>query len=231
MIEGRRGRPPAQPVSTMSPPAHGPWTRRRFLVGAASMPAIAWAGRARADEPRRVRVPHVAFGAIVVAVGGDDVTVEIDPDLPVATLEAEGTTLGLVERLLLKGKGDDRRRYLDDARNAPKLGAAVRDGLRSVWPDLGDGLARRHKAWSRELAREVLGWSQRLSEAGLRDKRIRDPGGRIYLLEWAGAVVTNDGAAPPPGLAGAPTEPTAATPDAYREYVQALVGALSHARS
>ncbi|MCA9651121.1 MAG: hypothetical protein H6712_19525 [Myxococcales bacterium] len=181
---------------------------------------------ARAAEAREVLVPDVAFGAVVAAVGGTDLQIGIDPSLPLATLKAGGVELGFAERLLIKGSGEVRRRFLDDARNAPKLGAAVRDGLRTVWPELGDDLASRHKEWSRGLARQVLRWTQQLGEAGLRGKRVRDPGGRIYLLEWAGATVADDGAEAPAALARAPSEPSAPTPSAYRDYVQALVDAL-----
>ncbi|MCA9710000.1 MAG: hypothetical protein KDK70_29445 [Myxococcales bacterium] len=171
-------------------------------------------------------VPHYAFGAVVSAIGGGDVTVELDGALPVATMRLGDDPVSVAERLLLKGQGEARRNYLDDARNAPKLGAMVRDQLRTRWPELEAAVVARHKAWSGELVRDVLRWTQQLQGAGLRGKRVRDPGGRIYVLEWAGAVVTNDGEDPPPGLLSAPTQPSAPTPAAYRKYVQALIDAL-----
>lgn len=221
------GHRPLRSVGPMSRSVLDPWTRRGFVAGVVGTLSVApWARRARAADVRTVRVPHVAFGAVVAAIGGDHVEIEIDESLPLATLAASSTQLGFAERILIKGSGATRRRFLDDARNAPKLGAAVRDGLRTVWPELGDALSHNHKAWSRTLAREVLAWSQTLDGVGLRGKRVQDPGGRIYLLEWAGATVSDDGSAPPVGLAKAPTAPSAPTPSAYRDYVHALVDAL-----
>ncbi|MCX4243788.1 TroA family protein [Paraliomyxa miuraensis] len=207
-----------------------PWSRRTFLVTMAGAAVAGRSSSASADDERRVVVPHLAFGAIVMAVGGSDVTIEVDATLPLATMrlstEAEARPVACADRLLLKGSGPARRRYLDDARNAPKLGAAVRDALRTHWPELGDAFAQRHKTWSRDLARTVLQWTKQLEGAGLRGKRVRDPHGRIYLLEWAGAQVSADGLEPPPSLRSAPEHPAAATADAYAEYVQALVDLL-----
>ncbi|MEX1363380.1 MAG: hypothetical protein AB1Z98_09660 [Nannocystaceae bacterium] len=211
-------------------PSVSPWTRRRFVAGIGGLVgtgAVALGRQARAADSYEVSVPHLALGAIVSAIGGDEMVIEVDPSLPLATLKLGSTQLSLAERVLLKGEGDARRRYLDDARNAPKLGAAVRDGLSSTWPQLTEQVAQRHKTWSRGLAHAVLQWSKALADAGLRDKRVRDPGGRIYLLEWAGAIVTSDGASPPAALARAPQQPNAATDAAYRAYVQSLVDALS----
>lgn len=188
-----------------------------MVVGA---PALASPAR------RVVAVPHLAFGSVVAAIGGADITVTLDGALPVATMQMGDTQVALTERLLLKGQGEDRRNYLDDARNAPKLGAAVRDQLRSRWPDLSEAFTARHKVWSRELVRDILRWTQQLAGTGLRGKRVRDPGGRIYLLEWAGATVASDGGDAPAGLVRAPTQLRTASPAAYRQYVQALVDAL-----
>jgi hypothetical protein len=168
----------------------------------------------------------MAFGAVAAAIADQDVAVVIDPTLPVDSMRLGEDVVGFGDRLLLKGEGEARGRYLDDARNAPKLGAAVRDHLRARWPELGDGFTRRHKAWSRELVRNVLRWTQALDRSGLRGKRVRDPQGWIYLLEWAGAEVAADGIEPPAALRDAPRQPAAATPDAYHDYVQALVDAL-----
>ncbi|MEM9454702.1 MAG: hypothetical protein AAGF11_11020 [Myxococcota bacterium] len=205
------------------------WSRRRFagtLTGALTGTALT-AGTARAAaNPRVVAVPHLAFGAVVAAIGGDDITVKLDAALPVATMQLGSTPVTVTERLLLKGQGEDRRNYLDDARNAPKLGAMVRDQLRTRWPELAESFATRHKRWSHDLVRDILRWTQQLAGAGLRGKRVRDPGGRIYLLEWAGATVTRDGSDAPAGLVRAPTQLRTATPASYRQYVQALVDAL-----
>lgn len=209
-------------------------SRRSFLsalAGAAMLGPLWGAGlgarQARAaDGERVVGVPHVAFGAVVVAVADRDLTITVDPSLPIDSMRLGDVTVSLGDRLLLKGEGEARARYLDDARNAPKLGAAVRDQLRTRWPELGDAFARRHKAWSHELVRNILRWTQALDRSGLRGKRVRDPQGHIYLLEWAGAEVAADGVEPPGGLRSAPREPAAATPNAYADYVQALVDAL-----
>jgi hypothetical protein len=212
------------------------WSRRGFLstlAGATVLGTVGLgplgSGLARAAAPdgeKTVAVPHVAFGAIVAALAEGDLALSVDPSLPVGSMRLGGETVSVTNRLLLKGTGEVRGRFLDDARNAPKLGAAVRDHLRTRWPELGDAFARRHKAWSRELVRNVLRWTQALDRSGLRGKRVRDPHGYIYLLEWAGAEVAADGSEPPAGLASAPRQPSAATPDAYADYVQALVDAL-----
>ncbi len=207
------------------------WSRRGLLRALAAFAAVAGSTatsgpvRAAAEE-RVVYVPSVAFGAIVAAIAGGDVTLVVDPSLPAHEMRLHDVAVSIAERILLKGQGEARGRYLDDARNAPKLGAAVRDALRTRWPELGDAAARRHKAWSRMLVRNVLRWTQALDRAGLRGKRISDPEGRIYLLEWAGAEVAADGAPPPAGLHGAPREPASPSPEAYDDYVQALVDAL-----
>jgi hypothetical protein len=203
------------------------------IVGSGLGAALGPSGRARASDPspatdatRVVGVPHVAFGAVVAAIADQDLAIVVDPALAIDAMRMGDTTVSLADRLLLKGEGEARGRYLDDARNAPKLGAAVRDHLRTRWPELGDAFVRRHKAWSRELVRSILRWTQALEHAGLRGKRVRDPHGFIYLLEWAGAQVAADGEEPPAGLRDAPREPAAPTPDAYADYVQALVDAL-----
>jgi hypothetical protein len=206
-----------------------PWSRRGFLsalAGAAALVPVIGPRAAAAAEARVVAVPHIAFAAVVAAIAESDVTLELDATLPVDAMRLGNTTTSVADRLLLKGEGEARGRFLDDARNAPKLGAAVRDHLRTRWPELGPGLVRRHKAWSHALVRNILRWSQALDGHGLRGKRVRDPHGRIYLLEWAGATVAPDGSDPPAGLHRAPREPAAASAAAYRDYVQALVDAL-----
>lgn len=223
------------------PRSAAPWSRREVLAAIAGVavvgPTLGAAGPAHASlergaspaaaDERLVAVPHLAFGTIVAAIAGPDVTLVVDPALAIDALRLGDVTVSVADRLLHKGEGDTRGRYLDDARNAPKLGAAVRDHLHAHWPELGEGVARRHKAWSRTLVRNVLRWTQALERSGLRGKRVRDPQGWIYLLEWAGAEVAADGIEPPPGLRSAPREPAAASPEAYEAYVQALVDALA----
>lgn len=229
------------------PRSRAPWSRRGFLstlsktavlgagaavLGPTLVPRAAEAGVGRGSSPaalvesRVVAVPHVAFGAVVAAIAEQDVTLTVDATLPIDAMRLGDTLVSVAGRLLLKGEGEARGRYLDDARNAPKLGAAVRDHLRTHWPELAEGVARRHRAWSHDFVRNVLRWSQALERSGLRGKRVRDPQGWIYLLEWAGAEVAADGSEPPPGLRDAPRQPAAASPEAYRDYVQALVAAV-----
>ena len=206
-------------------------SRRGFLsalAGAAIVGPGLVSSRARAaDGEHGVAVPNLAFGAVVAALADHDLVITVDSSLPFDAMRLGETTVSVGDRLLRKGEGETRGRYLDDARNAPKLGAAVRDQLRTHWPELGDAFARRHKTWSHALVRNVLRWTQALDRSGLRGKRVRDPHGYIYLLEWAGADVDADGSEPPAGLRSAPREPAAATPDAYVDYVQALVDALA----
>jgi hypothetical protein len=217
-----------------------PCSRRGFLgalTGVAMLgTTLGASGRARAsdlspaaDPTRAVGVPHVAFGAVVAAIADQDLAITVDPALPIDVMRMGDATVSVADRLLLKGEGEARGRYLDDARNAPKVGAAVRDHLRTRWPALGEAFTRRHKAWAHELVRNILLWTQALDRSGLRGKRVRDPDpdrGFIYLLEWAGAEVAADGIEPPAGLREAPREPAAASPDAYADYVRALVAAL-----
>jgi hypothetical protein len=147
-----------------------PWSRREVLAAIAGValvgPTLGVAGSAHAslergaspaaDDERLVAVPHLAFGAVVAAIAGRDVAIEVDPALAIDAMRMGDVTVSVADRLLLKGEGNTRGRYLDDARNAPKLGAAVRDRLHARWPELGEGVALRHKAWSRALVRNVL---------------------------------------------------------------------------
>lgn len=208
------------------------WSRRGFITALAGVTvvggSIALPGRAQArTQAGVVTVPHLAFGAIVSAIAGPDLAIAIDPSLPLANMRAGDLLVSLADRVLLKGEGTARRRYLDDARNAPKLGAAVRDHLRTQWPELGDAFVLRHKTWSRALVRNILRWTQALEASGLRGKRVRAPGDFVYLIEWAGAELAGDGIEPPKGLLRAAREPAAATAEGYREYVQGLVDAVS----
>ena len=199
------------------------WSRRHFLAATAGFAVAGLARRGAAAQTREVVVPHVAFGSIVSAIVGSELTLRVDPSLPVATFKLGGTQVSVAERLLLKGQGKIQRRYLDDARNAPKLGAAVRDHLRHAWPDQAETFTANHRQWSRAFVRDVLRWTNELSELDLRDKRVRDDHGRIYLLEWAGARSDDGGSDSPAGLGSAPDEPAAATPAAYRDYIQLLI--------
>jgi hypothetical protein len=224
--------PLCEPVMShrMLPRCEPSWSRRGFLgtlMSATVLGAsIVQPRAAHAGNDRVVTVPDQAFATVIAAIADTDLALTLDPTLPPATMRIGDASVSLADRLLLKGQGATRHRFLDDARNAPKLGAAVRDQLRARWPELGDAFAERHKAWSRALVRNILRWTQTLDRTGLRGKRVRDPQGWIYLLEWAGAEVTTDGIEPPSGLHDAPRQPASTTPQGYQDYVQALVDAL-----
>jgi hypothetical protein len=175
-------------------------TRRVFLAGA--LASAMWPLRGRAAEPVSVAVPTAALGAIATAVGG-----------------AAG--------LLLKGKGTARSRFLDDGRNAARVATNLRDALSRARPDAADAIASRHKTWSRDFARRVLRFELALKKSPLRGKRLSDPHGRRYLLEWAGATVEAKGRPGPKSLANLPGDAARPDPAAYVAYLEALVKAVS----
>jgi hypothetical protein len=204
-------------------------TRRAWSKGAAALfAAYAWPRTGRSASTIDVAAPHAAVGAIVAAVGKTLVSVRIDRALEADQIRLGSTLHDVSHRILLKGAGAARTRFLDDARNATKLGANIRTALEKAAPDLAERFDENHKAWSRPFAKKVLAWQARLARGALRDKRVRDAHGRIYLLEWAGAVVderaTTSG---PPTLAKLPREPAAVELQAYERYLERLVAALS----
>jgi hypothetical protein len=167
-------------------------------------------------------------GAIVAAVGRTRVSVRIDRRLEAGQIRIGTTVHDVSDRLLLKGAGPARARFLDDARNAIKLGTNVRAVLERAAPELAPTFGENHKAWSRPFAKKVLEWQGRLAKNSVRDKRVRDGYGRVYLLEWAGAVVDERAkTAGPPSLAKLPSEPAAADLQAYERYLERLVAALA----
>jgi hypothetical protein len=204
-------------------------TRRAWTRGAAALlAAAAWPrdGEA-APEALRVAVPDPAVGAIVAAVGRTLVSVRIDRRLELGRIRIRADLVDVSSRILLKGAGSARSRFLDDARNATKLGANVRDALQQAAPEHAPRLTENQQAWSRPFAKKVLAWQARLARNGVRDKRMRDAYGRIYLLEWAGAVVDERAkTSGPPTLAKLPAEPMAPELIAYERYLERLVTAL-----
>jgi hypothetical protein len=205
-------------------------TRRAWSKGAAALLAafaLPRAGRA-APTSLVVAVPDTAVGAIVAAVGRSAVSIRMDRKLDMGRIRIVDTVHDVSRRILLKGAGPARARFLDDARNATKLGANVRDALAKALPERAPAFDEHHKAWSRPFAKKVLEWQARLARSGLRDKRVRDVHGRIYLLEWAGVVIDDRSkTSGPPALAKLPAEPASATLPDYARYIERLVSSVA----
>lgn len=152
----------------------------------------------------------------------------LEDALDPTVIEIGAKPVEIGQRVLLKGDGDARERYLDDARNAPKVGAHIRDALAKSDPGNAPSYESRHRAWSRPFARQVLAWREKLQRSNVRGKRLRDAHGRIYLLEWAGATVVASAAEEgPAALARLPKAPKGMTLAAYQAYVQSLVDAVT----
>lgn len=201
-------------------------TRRAWLrviaVGACSVAATAATPAWAAGEALEVAVADNAVGAIVAAEGGAAVQVVVDARLGPAEIRVAGAVVDVTGNILLKG------RYLDDPRNATKLGANVRKALIAARPDLKDTLAANHKAWAHPFARRVLTWNAALARCSVRGQRIADVHGRAALLEWAGAVIDPKSPAKgPAALARSPRGPAAPTLASYIAYIEALVAALA----
>jgi hypothetical protein len=205
-------------------------SRRVFVGSGAAIVAVAAAGhprRAAARAPLQVEVADDAVAALVAAVGGPGVSVRTKAGGEIGHIVVDGTSHRALGKILLKGSGRARERFLDDPRNAPGFGAAVRDVLARLDPGGASGYEERHKAWSRPFARQVLKWNARLKTSAVAGKSVSDPHGRIYLLEWAGAKVSAKATqAPPAALASAPTGPAKATLAAYTAYIEKLVAAV-----
>jgi ABC-type Zn uptake system ZnuABC Zn-binding protein ZnuA len=208
--------------------------RRRFmrtlaafgLGGTVASALLGGARSAAAAGPLQVSVPTVEMAAIAKAVGGDHVAITVDGSIGPKTIEIAGEEVSLEARIMLKGKGASRRRFLDDPRNAPKLGAAIRDALNKAAPVHAKVFADNHKNWSRPFARRVLKWQAALAKSSVKGKRIRDDYGRRYVLEWAGATVDPKGRPSPTALSKVPPAAKAPTLAAYAAYIDALVAAL-----
>ncbi len=198
-------------------------TRRHWLTTAAALTAALLVARsAPAAQPLEVAVPSNAVGAIVVAVGGAAVTIKLDRGLGPAQLKIDGKPVDVTDGLRIQQPS-----YLDDPRNAPKLGASVRKALAAARPELAAEFDANHKAWTRPFVRKVLAWNARLATSPVRGKRVADTHARATLLEWAGATVDPAGQPSPAALARAPKDAAAATLDSYVAYVDALVLALA----
>jgi hypothetical protein len=202
-------------------------TRRRWLCTGLLLPLVGVAGLAprRARAATLVQVPNVALGAIVAATGGELLDIEIDPNLADDQIAvAGGTPLPVGHRVLRKGEGAAASRFLDDARNATKLGRNIKTALSSVLPELAAELDANHDAWAKPFAKQALAWTKQL--AALELGSVRDEHGRIYLLEWAGATIDPNGRQLD-ALAQAPEQPSDPTLAAYTDYVAALVRGVS----
>lgn len=201
-------------------------TRRRWLRTGLLLPLAGVAGLAprRARAATLVQVPNTALGAIVSATGGELLDIEIDPNLADDQIAvAGGTPLVVSQRVLRKGEGAAASRFLDDARNATKLGSNIKAALISVLPELAGQFEDNHDAWAKPFAKQALAWTKQL--AALELGRVRDDDGRIYLLEWAGATIDPKG--DELDLADAPEQPSDPTLAAYADYIGALVEVLS----
>lgn len=211
------------------PRAVGEWGRREVLTGLAAGWIVLRPGRVRAEGPI-VAAPARCVGAILAAVGGTAIQFAVDPEVSPTMIKVDGVEVDVTAKVLLKGSGEPRARFLDDARNAARVGANIRDALTAARPDLGDTLAANQRAWAKPFARKAFQWSKRLAESSVRGKAVEDPHGRQYLLEWAGATVKKGGPALPSGLdtrlAALPTEPAGTDLRAYEAYLEALVSAL-----
>ncbi len=200
-------------------------TRRAWLT-LVPLAAVGLSSRRALASATPVAVPNNAVGALVVAVGGELVTVDVDDTLTADQVRI-GTAgpLSITDRILLKGKGTARDRYLDDARNATKVGGNIKLALTDAMPAHTKTFETNHHAWARPFARKCVDWGKQLSALGL--GRVRDDHGRVYLLEWAGATIDPAGAKSPAGLAKAPGGPSKPTLAAYESYIEALIGALT----
>jgi hypothetical protein len=205
-------------------------SRRRWLTlatGAAAELAAVGVWAAEPVSPIVVGVGNSALGALVVAVGGAHVRVDMASEVAGDSLRIESRSSPVTERILLKGKGNARTRFLDDARNATRVADNIQAILARAVPSRAGNFAEARRTWAREFARSVFDWSQRLQKSPLRGQTVRDEHGRVYLLEWAGAKVDPRSKSPGPAalkqLPAAPAQPTVV---AYRAYLDALVSAL-----
>lgn len=206
-------------------------TRRRLLrlapAAATAAVLIAADRRAWARAGTVVAVPSNAVGAIVAAEGGDLVTVRVDASLGGGKIRiGDGPEVNVATKLRLKGSGAARDRFLDDARNATRLGSAIRDALAQAMPEHAKTFDANHTAWARPFARKALAWGKKLAKSKVAGKKVRDDHGRVYVLEWAGASVDPRGERAPAKLAKAPGGPDGATLASYERYLDALVAAL-----
>lgn len=208
-------------------------TRRRFLgfvgTGAAVLMVTASrVARAQTADSLVVKAGSNNLAALVAAVLGSAGQVSVDPKLAATDIKiGAASPTNVTDRILFKGQGDARGRFLDDARNAPRVAMNIQHALAAARPDLEGVLDANERAWAKPFAKQAFKWGRRLGASPVAGKNVKDRDGRVYLLEWAGATVSPRGNPPPRALAGAPKDAKAPTPAAYEAYVEALVGALT----
>ena len=201
-------------------------TRRTWLglmaFGACAVAMTTVPGAARAAEVVEVAAANNAIGAVVAAEGGEAVQVVVDSTLGPLEIRIAGKLVDVSGTILLKGH------FLDDPRNAAKLGASIRNAIVAAQPALKAQIEANHKAWTHPFARRVIAWNAKLARSSLRGQRVADAHGRAALLEWAGAIIDPASAAKgPAALATAPRDPAAPTLASYIEYLEALVAAVA----
>lgn len=196
---------------------------RRYWLRVAMVGASVFAVTpAAADPGLEVAAANNAVGAIVAAEVGDGVQVVVDPQLGPTQIRVAGEVVDVAGTILRKG------RFLDDPRNAAKLGAGIRKALSAAYPERRAEFEANHRAWTHPFARRILTWNAALARSSVRGQRVANVHGRAALLEWAGAVLDATAAARgPAALATAPRGPAAPTLASYIEYIEALVAALA----
>ena len=195
---------------------------RRLWISAGAAIALTRVTRpARAASVLEVTAPSHALAAIVTAEGGAAVVVAVDRTLGAAELRVGGA----VHRLA--GAPAGRPDFLDDARNAPRIGASVRKILAAARPDLAAEFDRNHTAWTHAFVRRVLAWNARLAASPLRGKRLINTVDRAAFFAWLGAVVDPAGQPAPAALARAPRDCDAPTLASYVAYVERLVASVA----
>ncbi|MFV8750011.1 hypothetical protein ACNOYE_05645 [Nannocystaceae bacterium ST9] len=202
-------------------------TRRQWLtfVPLAGLTGLACPSRALASSTL-VTTPNNAIGAIVAAIGLDLLDIQIDPNLADDQITiAGGVPVVISQRILRKGEGTASSRFLDDARNATKIGGNIKTALSDALPDLAADFDLNHHAWAKPFASHAVAWTKQLAKLGL--GKVRDDHGRVYLLEWAGATIDPEAKPSPAGLARAPEQPSSPTLAAYQDYIGDLIAALS----
>jgi ABC-type Zn uptake system ZnuABC Zn-binding protein ZnuA len=201
-------------------------TRRSWLLAVPAAATVLVSRRAFAAEAIPVKVPNHAIGAVVVAVGGTQVAVERAPLEPTMIAIAGADPVGIAQKVRLKGGAEDHGRFLDDPRNAARVGAHIRDALTAARPELAATFKANHKRWSRSLTLKVLRWTKALEACPVKGKRVKDSHGRIYFLEWVGAKIDSNGE-DLSSLASLPSQPSDSTPAAYETYIAALVASVA----
>ena len=210
--------------------------RRQWIVGLSFSALLTTLGgfKAHAFEKETenkitIFAPNNAVGTIVSAVT-ESVTVDIQIDKNLdhseIILSSRQGPMIIVEKIRFKGAQAHHGRYLDDARNAGRLSANIRDQLSQALPKHATLFAENHRKWTRVFAHKTILWGKQLRRK-LKGRKIQDNFGRTYLLEWGGAVIDVQGQASPPALGkieGFPKEPTL---EAYEAYIQALIAAVT----